>query len=305
MNPRNIMSNRTLSYLFPICLSLAACEVETVEAPPQQVEEEVVYSFVPVEEVPESLCGAYLPDGITEADIVEWYEQMVALAGKEVADAQLCGLLQVGIPEAIEHSAENIPPPDPLARWAWIKLRAHAKLPIPVEVITGLGCGETALGTILCGPMDPPTSESEFIIVSMILDDVVPSAGDEIAQYAFVFDENGDTTDNYVAAPQYPNDFWQGTDRWYFLDVTSEGLFLGHLTAANNNIGPIPTAARVILNGSAVTLVIPSSEFSAECPSLRVTAFTHNGDYGLQAPFYWAGDTEPTVFEGLDPVCGN
>ena len=73
--------------------------------------------------------------------------------------------------------------------------------------------------------------------------------------------------------------------------------------ATNGQIQPYPSAARLIVKNATAIVIIPASEMSVECPELRLTAFTHRGDYGLTAPNFWAGDTEPTVFEPLDQVC--
>jgi hypothetical protein len=267
---------------------------------------EEVFAYELVEDDPPSEGCTELPEGITQQDVSDWYNATAQLVGGTEAALQLCALFQTGIPEAIEHSASEIPPPDAGTRWAWPKLRAHYKLALDAQAVADLGCGASGLGTVLCGPNDPLPSEQEFIVVTHILDDVIPIDSTEyFGQYGFVFDQNGQDGDNYVAASAYPNDFYQGTDRWYSLDhYPGEGAFFGVLDATNGQIQPYPSAARLIVSGATLIAIIPASEMAVECPELRVTAFTHRGDYGFSAPNFWAGDTEPTVFEALDQVCG-
>ena len=300
------MSPKYFSLLLALSVTAPACDEETDTAPATPVDRtggEFVYVLIEDEE-PSEGCTE-LPDGITEEDVSDWYNAMAQLVGGTEAANQLCDLFQTGIPEAIEHSANDIPPPDAGARWAWTKLRAHYKLPLSVQAVNDLGCGDTEIGTVLCGPNEPLPSEKEFIVVTHILDDVIPIDSSEYTgQYGFVFDQNGVDSDNYVADPAYPNDFYQATDRWYSLEhYPGEGAFFGVLDATNGQIQPYASAARLIVKGATVMAIIPASEMSVECPELRLTAFTHRGDYGLTAPNFWAGDTEPTVFEPLDQVC--
>jgi len=302
------MSAKIVSALLTLSLSALGCELETAPPPPEDVEDRTggEYVFVLIEDdVPSEEGCTELPEGITQEDVGDWYNAMARVAGGQEAAKQLCDLFQTGIPEAIEHSASEIPPPDAGARWAWTKLRAHYKLALDAQAVTDLGCGETDLGTVLCGPNDPASSEQEFVVVTHILDDAIPIDSQEYTgQYGFVFDQNGDDADNYAADPAYPNDFYQGTDRWYALEhYPGEGAYFGVLDATNGQIQPYASAARLIVRGATLIAIIPASEMAVDCPDLRVTAFTHRGDYGFSPPNFWAGDTEPTVFEPLDQVC--
>lgn len=300
---------RSLLPFFFAPLALAACEIETVHNDDGQEPTGAgfIYAEVPDRDDPpiDEPCVNELPEGITKEDIDDWYNATAAIVGGEEAAQELCSLFIAGIPVAIEHSAENIPPPDANARWAWTKLRAHAKLALDPAAVEALGCGPSDIGDVLCAPQPIDPNETEFFVVTHILDDTIPIDGAELyGQYGFVFDQNGLSTDDYVADPAYPNDFYQGTDRWYQLQhYPNEGAFFGVLSATNGAIQPFPSAAKVIVKGATLIAVIPASEMEADCPTLRVTAFTHRGDYGTQAPNFWAGDTEPTVNDPLDSIC--
>jgi hypothetical protein len=310
MNERGMIMNHikttTLCLLFS--RALAACADDSDTRSQREIDEETTGVYVPVPEredpPPPQTCDI-LPDGITEEDIQDWVAMMLPILGPEETSARICTLISTGIGEAIEHSADDIPPPEPTARWAWTKLRAHMKLPIPASAIEELGCGPSDIGEVFCAPQAIDPEESEFIIVVNVLDDTIPLGSSQYhGQYGFVFDRNGIAEDNYVADPEYPNDFYKGTDTWYQLQLyPNEGTFFGALDARNNAIQPFASAAKMIVKGATIMLVIPASEMEAECPGHRVTAFTHEGDYGLQPPYFWAGDTEPTVNEELDPAC--
>jgi hypothetical protein len=253
---------------------------------------------------PTGSCSDLLPEGITEADVADWYALQVALVGEEAAADALCALFETAIPEAILHSSDDVPPPDEAARWAWLKLRSHYKLPIAATAIEALGCGESDLGLVIC-PGSPVETETEYYVVTEILDAPLPlDAPDFFGQYAVVFDQDGDETNNYEASPSYPNDFFLGTDRWYQLSFSPGSA--PTVTANDTTSGFVDvyfTGARVVIKGATITFLIPVSELPSRCPGQRVTAFTHHGDYGFQPPNFWAGDTEPTVFDPLESVC--
>ena len=92
------------------------------------------------------------------------------------------------------------------------------------------------------------------------------------------------------------------SDRWYEATYSpSEGWKLKVTDARNNNFTEIASAARVIISENAFVLVVPASEFSVAEPAYRVTAFCHEGDFGLNPGSFWSADVEPPVAEGLAP----
>jgi hypothetical protein len=123
-----------------------------------------------------------------------------------------------------------------------------------------------------------------------------------IYQYAFVFDADGVTTNNFKDADTL--DFFNDTDLWYVLDFTSlNGWRLTAKTATTDSeglhdINEVASAARVIFTSNAVVLIVPQAEFTAPAPSYRVTTFCYNAVNGFDRD-PWSGDTEPTVFLGL------
>lgn len=65
----------------------------------------------------------------------------------------------------------------------------------------------------------------------------------------------------------------------------------------------VPTAARIVIEGAVIYAVVPLDELGGACPGARLTAFAHEGDYGLQPPYTWSGDNEPPVDQPLIVTC--
>jgi hypothetical protein len=123
-----------------------------------------------------------------------------------------------------------------------------------------------------------------------------------IYQYAFVFDADGITTNNFKDADT--QDYFNDSDRWYVLEFTTlNGWKLTVKTATTDSegvhdINEVASAARVIFTSNAIVLIVPQAEFTDTSPSFRCTTFCYNAVNGFdQDP--WSGDTEPTTFLGL------
>ena len=141
----------------------------------------------------------------------------------------------------------------------------------------------------------------EYLLVFAAYGDDIELADTErLYQYAVVFDADGDATNNYVPDPAFENDFFRDSDRWYEATYSpSEGWKLTVTDARNNNFTEIASAARIIISENAFVLVVPASEFEVSEPSYRVTAFCHEGDFGLNPGSFWSGDLDPPVSDGL------
>src|SRR5690606_18817381 len=123
-------------------------------------------------------------------------------------------------------------------------------------------------------------------------------------QYAFVFDSDADPSNNYQASSQYPNDFFDNTDRWYVASYTpQQGWRIEVSNASGGTITPISSDARIVIDGAMMMLLVPADELASPCPPYRMTAFTHRGDYGLNPPYDWSGDVEPPVDMPLETTC--
>ena len=144
-------------------------------------------------------------------------------------------------------------------------------------------------------------AEGDYHIVHFSCEGVIPVVSTDptvVYQYAFVFDSDGNTANNYTTAD---NDFFNDTDRWYVMSYTDAGGWvLTVSTAFDGLIVEVASAARVIIKDNAMTLLVPAGEFAVPDPDYRVTAFCHNGDFGIPPPNNWSGDLHPPVADGLE-----
>jgi len=125
-------------------------------------------------------------------------------------------------------------------------------------------------------------------------------------RYGFAFDANNLARDNFEAPDGAPNDFFQGSDQWYELvrDIEGEWSLEAKAVSGGEPVS-IETEARAVIDGAVVALIVPTSEFEVSDPDYRVTAFGHNGDWGLEEPFAWRGDVSPPIDRGLAPFTWN
>jgi hypothetical protein len=144
-------------------------------------------------------------------------------------------------------------------------------------------------------------SPGDYFVFAQVLKGEPPEA-DPVNhyQYAFVFDADGNTTNNYAPLPQYPADFFKDTDRWYELLYTpAAGWTTKVSTARGSTITPAQSDAQTFVVGSVIFLLVPASEFTTQTPAYRFTAFRHTGNYGLQPPHDFDGYVDPPVAMGL------
>ena len=148
-------------------------------------------------------------------------------------------------------------------------------------------CGPGQAALTVCPVGDAPVPDGGFVLAATVVDGPVPLAHDtNHYQYGFAFDADGNPATGYVPSPEFANDFFSGADRFYSADYDPEQ---GWALNANE-----PTAARILIRGNAVVLLVPASEFAVADPSFRVTTFRHTGDFGLDGG-EWSGDVEPAV----------
>jgi hypothetical protein len=164
-------------------------------------------------------------------------------------------------------------------------------------------CGLHAQGRTLCQGTGRTLGAGEYIITFGVMNGDFPVTDPTRSfEYGFVFDADGNPANNFVADPNFPNDFFQGTDRWYtFGRSPSQNWGLGARTAVNGNIQPVATGARVVMIGRTSILVVPRSEFGVPDPAVRFTAFGHSGFFGLDGG-PWSGDVQRPVDQPLYSV---
>ena len=160
-------------------------------------------------------------------------------------------------------------------------------------------CGQHGTGQTLCDSQDALSPGDYIVAYNVLHSDVVTDDG-EYYTYGFPFDGDGDLTNNYVSM-DFPNDFYQTSDRWWAASKLSEGDFmLESVDARDGYFDWMQTDARMLVTGNLVMLVVPASEFEVDLPTHRATCFNHLGDWGYNDP--WYGDVQPTVAQGLTPI---
>ncbi|HEY3494131.1 MAG TPA: hypothetical protein VGK73_05570 [Polyangiaceae bacterium] len=161
-------------------------------------------------------------------------------------------------------------------------------------------CGDGPVGRTLCET--PGTfAEGDYVFVLATFGDDIPLDDDtSLFQHAFVFDADGDSSNNYVPSPQYPDDFFAGTDKWYQLFYTPSGGFSMRVVDARvSTSDPVSTNARMVIAGRELSAFIPRAELGAD-PGFRVSTFRHEGDYGLDGG-PWDASYYPPLGEPLMP----
>lgn len=161
-------------------------------------------------------------------------------------------------------------------------------------------CGPGSGRTTLCG--DIPQNTGTFTVVIAEFGGMVPlGPTDRLYQYGFVFDLNGDTTDNYRASSSFPYDTWDNTDFWVEISGGPSGL--GFNVTDATRFEHLGTGGRAVLAGNTIALFMPQAELSGgpDEPAVRyrTTSFSHSGDFGINPPHDFNIDSSPRVHETL------
>ena len=123
--------------------------------------------------------------------------------------------------------------------------------------------------------------------------DAIPRQASDHFSYAVVFDSDGDPADDWVPRDDFDLDFYQGTDRWYQIDLDPDrGQWA--MTVSDGLAAYGPSAARAIVFGDTIVWIVPASEFDADLPAYRVPSFVHDGTLAPEAS---GGDVS-----GVDPT---
>lgn len=165
-------------------------------------------------------------------------------------------------------------------------------------------CGRDGDTLVLCD-LEDPAPQDDYLMATMVLEGDIPLDGEQWhLQYGFVFDSDRDPSNNYVAPPEYPGDFFDDTDRWYAVTYDpAKGWALTVSIIVDGEVRGASSQARMIVQGNTMTLLVPRIEFHEPCPSYRMTAFAHEGDYGLRPPYVFSADVEPLVGQPLFDAC--
>ena len=161
-------------------------------------------------------------------------------------------------------------------------------------------CDGSDVATTVCAA-NASSDAGEYVVLATQFGAEIPVQGDRYLQYAFVFDSDGITTNNWVPLPAYPKDFFAGTDLWYEALYDPGSGWQLRVRDVRQDMADVPSAARIVFSGRQMAIFVPRSELDIPNPGYRTSAFSHEGDYGLQGGA-WSGDYYPNLESSLMPV---
>ncbi len=164
-------------------------------------------------------------------------------------------------------------------------------------------CGEGPAGLTVCASSEPPPSGRYVLLIVQFEGDIPLNDETHFYQYAFVFDADGQAWNNYEPWPDFPNDFFAYTDKWYELAYSPDGGWQVFVTDVRQDFALVQSDARFVIAGPELAVFIPLDEFDTDTPTFRATAFGHTGDFGMSGG-PWSGDYYPLVSDSLLPVAG-
>ncbi len=153
-------------------------------------------------------------------------------------------------------------------------------------------CDAEVEGTLLCADPNVPIPDSTILAAVRFADGGHDPT--KFYQYGFVLDRNGDDGDDYSGSKAYPADFFIGSDLWYeVLYTPSAGWSLQVTDASHGKFTSVASGARAIVTDEQLLFLIPGAEIPVADAEYRLTAFEHEGDYGMTGP--WSGDLSTPV----------
>jgi MYXO-CTERM domain-containing protein len=160
-------------------------------------------------------------------------------------------------------------------------------------------CGAGVNAVMGCDSFGNELTPGPYVVIGHVLKGTVPLQDTTYTcQYGFVFDRDGEPSNNLVAQAPFIGDFFQGTDFWTVLQYTPfVGWFLDVVELRGGIPQPIDELARVIIDGNSMTALVPKSSLPAAEPCYRVTVHCHQGDFGETLPT--TADTERPIEEEL------
>lgn len=176
----------------------------------------------------------------------------------------------------------------------------HLTAPSPTQQILGdFHCEFFAGDQLLLCPIGAFGLTGDATVITAVMAEPIPEASEEYEyQFGFVFDRDGDPTNNYRGSDAYPADFFDDSDLWFVATYDADGIWRMNVTdARDGNLSTVASNARIIVDGHVITLALPPGEVDPGIGTFRFTAFRHTGDYGAQGE--WAGDVVPAVGESL------
>jgi hypothetical protein len=147
------------------------------------------------------------------------------------------------------------------------------------SIDTAFPCNTTnAAGAFTSCAPGAVAATGPFVVLRGVFGGPIPLKGADKLVYGAVFAGGGAPGKLWQAAPAFPFDTYQGTNSWFeeTYDLANDTWTL---SATKVGDGPLErgnatatSGARVIIDGSTMTWLIPSSEFGTRLPSWRLTS---------------------------------
>lgn len=215
---------------------------------------------------------------------------LMGMTDEEIVDAFETALFEDGMADGL-YSISNVDPGDfdeDVDLWDMLAfVRRFDEIPLnDLFNFSVFECGATTSdGVLTVCPDDVGQMEAgDVVIVAAVMNADLPTAGaSRDYTYAAVFDSDADPANNWQYQGDFDWDFFRDTDRWYQVqfDAASGAWSMDVVDLAAT--GAVSSAARVLIDGDTIIWVIPASEFAAETPLVRVSAFRHDGTFAPQA----------------------
>ncbi|MBX7083600.1 MAG: caspase family protein [Nannocystaceae bacterium] len=233
--------------------------------------------------------------GCADPDLEHIAQALAAALGTDVDEPVCSGGQSLPAGNQTLHP-DGIKTSDATEEVDWISGGSILGVDLPSDVPCGPGAGYTVLCTGMSLPIDGPAA----IFYGRVAAPIDIDEPDFSYQYAFVFDTDGDPSNDYVPGPQYPADFFAGSDLWlYTLHNAGEGWYTWGASAAVG-FANVPSSERILIADDVVALIVDQDEIGGDAASWRMTAFRHLGDGGAAMP--WSGDVVPPVGDPLTPL---
>jgi hypothetical protein len=130
------------------------------------------------------------------------------------------------------------------------------------------GCGQRVDDILTACAGEPMPPGPMLVAIQRLAGPVPHEPSEDLVIYSLVVQGNSDPADDFEPLSAFPDDYYQGTDRWYELVWTAAR---GWIMTVDR--GETSSVARATIWDDAVVFFVPLSEMSVEAPPFRLTAF--------------------------------
>ena len=161
-----------------------------------------------------------------------------------------------------------------------------------------LECGAVTDGRRgVCAEDVLPMPAGEVLSLGITVAAEIPQANpDRYYVYAMVLDSDDDPANDWVGFLDW--DYFLGTDRWYQLiwsPTESRWSVVVMQVAAGDRTSVVTSSTvRAVIEGDTVAWFVSASEFPSALPGYRLTAFAHDGGYGVETRIGDVSGGDPT-----------